>query len=170
MKGGCFGLLLLTMLFPVAAMADTPGTCSNKAADCTQTCNPPPGHDCVVLLQRSGTSVTMTVNGSATTIFCVATGTPVQWIVADASTLSFVDIRFSANDYPFPQSSLQGDSINSVAATISGAGCYQFALADCPASSSNSSCGYVDPKVVIMPPGLHHKGKVHHKPPPKTDP
>lgn len=159
----CTWLLLLIGLVATCAVADTPGTCPNTAADCTQTCNPQPGHDCVILVQRSGASVTLTLNGSPTTIFCAAEDTPIQWVVNDPNSTSFIDIRFGQNAYPFPQSSLQADSINSVAAPAGGAGCYQFAITDCPVAGG--PCGVVDPKVVITPPGfLRHKGKIKHAP------
>jgi hypothetical protein len=162
MKGGCFRLLLSTILISSWAFADTPGTC-NPAPSCTtaQTCTASP---CIVQLQRSGSSVSMTVNGAVTTLFCTD-GNAVQWQVVDTSSSSFADIRFAAGSSPYPTASVQADSLTpaSPAFNANASGCYQFALADCPASSGGGNCGYADPKVVI---GQATKRHHPHKPKP----
>jgi hypothetical protein len=158
MKSGCFRLLLSAIVLTTWAFADTPGTC-NPAPTCTasQTCNTSP---CIVQLQRNGTSVSMTVNGTATTLFCTA-GNSVEWQVVDANSVSFAAVMFAASSSPYPSASVLAASSNpaSPAMNANAAGCYQFSLADCPATPG-SSCGYADPKVVIgQGMNKHHPAK-----------
>jgi len=168
----CCTLVLLLTASASPAFADTPGACANKPTDCDQTCSPPaPGRNCVILIQRDGQGgVTMQLNGQPSKIFCVTKGTWVQWEVVDANATSFVDVRFDQRIFPFAQSSLQADSVNSVAAQVTGSGpCYSFAISDCPASANNGSCGYADPKVVVTPPGFAHRrgSAIQHQATPK---
>lgn len=173
----CSSVVLLIILAPTWAVAGT-GVCTTPPP--LPTCGQPsapictalPHGNCLVYLQRAaGNTVAMAINNpgaNPVTAFCVAPGTWVQWIVADSTSLSFVDIQFAQGATPFSLSSLQADSSNSVVAQASGPNCYQFSLADCPSVSSTGNCGYADPRVVIMPPTLLQKRKVEHKPTPKS--
>jgi len=150
----CFTLLLLTTVGSVWAFADTPGTCTNKHGDCTYQC-PTDGSKCQITVQRttSGSVTLVASDGTPATIFCARPGTPIQWILADAT--SFADIQFASGSSPFPRSSVFADSSNQANTTIGSwaTGCYTFSIADCPLSSGGT-CGYSDPKVVIHPPTL----------------
>jgi len=145
-------LIVAMSLFPLAANADdTKDPCKEKKTSCTVTCGGG-GSSCSVQirLDSSPSSASVLVNGSPAPLFCVANGTLVTWVPADATT--FYAVEFNQKHTPFSQSLFLGTSLHPFSENVSynpSKECYVYSVAVCDQAGH---CGHADPKVVVTGP------------------
>lgn len=156
-------LMMVVSLGSQAAWADnTPDPCSPATA-CTATCNSSP---CQVQMNRNGSTLTLSLNGTDASVLCVPDYSTVSY--AAASTNSLFGLLFSASHTPFSKSILVGSSsqpISSQATSPSAPqSCYVYSVAVC---DFTGSCAALDPKVIVT--GVH-VGAKHAKKANKTNP
>jgi len=166
LAGYCMLLLLLVSPVVPHAFAGTPGACG-AAVSCpagAYQC-PTDGSVCQLAISRDNNgNAYVRAGGTPYTTICAKPGTPIQWVLSDAT--SFMDVRFANGATPFTQPSVYADTnINTVTLSIASNpanACYSFAIADCPLASG-TNCGYADPKVVIYPPAIMKKHGGHRE-------
>ena len=143
---GCIPLVLCVFAM-VARADDTTDPCSDTS--CPVTCGGN-GAVCVVHLKADthGHTAKVMVKGTDAPLFCVASGTKVKWVAANAR--SFYAVSFKAKHTPFSQNLFLGDSYHPFSEPATNHGgtdrCYVYSFAIC---NGHGQCQHADPRVVV---------------------